>query len=84
MISDSERMSLEIAMLLLELAQDERPNSIVSKDDLLWATHSYIQAILDPGSPPAKEAQELFTRIVATVAIENARITVDELNRVLY
>jgi hypothetical protein len=73
MISDGERMSLEIALLLLELAQDERPNAIACKEDLLWATHSYVQAVLDPDYPPAQEAQELFTLIVATAAIANAK-----------
>ena len=68
--------NLHIALMLLEMVLDKSENlpPLADDIDMLWAAHSYAQAS-GGGVPVSDHALELYAKIKAAVAIEDAQRT---------
>lgn len=72
-MTDDERRRLNIALLFIELIIDSSEESEPLINDLAWAAHSYLQSVTLEAFLPSEEAQQLFAKIQAASAIEDAK-----------
>lgn len=72
-MTDDETRRLNIALLFLDLLIDSAGEQETEIKDLAWAAHSYIQSVLLDDTLPDQEARQLYAKMQAMQAINEAR-----------